>query len=60
MGAFAHDMGEGGISRYNRENGGDLILFVGNRWEFMVMCEAMLGTQIVPDFLVLAWGRWRR
>jgi len=29
MGGFAHDTGEGGISRYHREGGGDLIYEVG-------------------------------
>ena len=30
MGGFAHDTGEGGISRYHREGGGDLIYQVGS------------------------------
>ncbi len=30
MGGFAHDTGEGGISRYHREGGGDLIYEVGS------------------------------
>jgi glutamate synthase domain-containing protein 2 len=30
MGGFAHDTGEGGISRYHRENGGDLIWEIGS------------------------------
>ena len=30
MGGFAHDTGEGGISPYHRENGGDLIWEVGS------------------------------
>lgn len=30
MGGFAHDTGEGGISRYHREGGGDLIFEVGS------------------------------
>lgn len=30
MGNFAHDTGEGGISRYHREGGGDLIFEVGS------------------------------
>jgi glutamate synthase domain-containing protein 2 len=29
-GGFAHDTGEGGVSRYHRENGGDLIWEVGS------------------------------
>lgn len=29
MGGFAHDTGEGGISRYHREGGGDLIFEIG-------------------------------
>ncbi|MCL7408273.1 FMN-binding glutamate synthase family protein [Marivivens donghaensis] len=29
MGGFAHDTGEGGISRYHREGGGDLIYEIG-------------------------------
>ena len=29
QGGFAHDTGEGGISRYHRENGGDLIWQIG-------------------------------
>jgi len=29
-GGFAHDTGEGGISRYHRENGGDLVWEVGS------------------------------
>ncbi|AXI49667.1 MAG: FMN-binding glutamate synthase family protein [Sulfitobacter sp.] len=30
MGQFAHDTGEGGISRYHREGGGDLIYEIGS------------------------------
>lgn len=30
MGGFAHDTGEGGISRYHREGGGDLIYEIGS------------------------------
>jgi glutamate synthase domain-containing protein 2 len=30
MGGFAHDTGEGGISRYHRENGGDIIWEIGS------------------------------
>ncbi len=30
MGKFAHDTGEGGLSRYHRENGGDLIWEIGS------------------------------
>jgi glutamate synthase domain-containing protein 2 len=30
MGRFAHDTGEGGISRYHREGGGDLIYEIGS------------------------------
>jgi glutamate synthase domain-containing protein 2 len=30
MGNFAHDTGEGGLSRYHRENGGDLIWEIGS------------------------------
>jgi glutamate synthase domain-containing protein 2 len=30
LGAFAHDTGEGGISRYHREHGGDLIWEIGS------------------------------
>jgi glutamate synthase domain-containing protein 2 len=30
MGNFAHDTGEGGMSRYHRENGGDLIWEIGS------------------------------
>ncbi|WP_291551872.1 FMN-binding glutamate synthase family protein [Comamonas sp. SCN 65-56] len=30
MGDFAHDTGEGGISRYHRQNGGDLIWEIGS------------------------------
>ncbi len=30
MGGFAHDTGEGSISRYHRENGGDLIWEIGS------------------------------
>ena len=30
MGGFAHDTGEGGISRYHRQNGGDLIWEIGS------------------------------
>ncbi|GMQ95729.1 MAG: FMN-binding glutamate synthase family protein [Gammaproteobacteria bacterium] len=30
MGSFAHDTGEGGLSRYHRENGGDLIWEIGS------------------------------
>jgi len=30
MGGFAHDTGEGGISRYHREGGGDLIWEIGS------------------------------
>jgi hypothetical protein len=30
MGGFAHDTGEGGISRYHREHGGDLIWEIGS------------------------------
>jgi glutamate synthase domain-containing protein 2 len=30
MGGFAHDTGEGGISRYHREGGGDIIYEVGS------------------------------
>jgi len=30
MGGFAHDTGEGGISRYHRESGGDLIYELGS------------------------------
>ncbi|MGB5863005.1 MAG: FMN-binding glutamate synthase family protein [Sulfitobacter sp.] len=30
MGKFAHDTGEGGISRYHREGGGDLIYEIGS------------------------------
>ena len=30
IGGFAHDTGEGGISRYHREGGGDLIYEVGS------------------------------
>jgi glutamate synthase domain-containing protein 2 len=29
-GAFAHDTGEGGYSRYHRENGGDIIWEIGS------------------------------
>ncbi|MEO1790479.1 MAG: glutamate synthase-related protein, partial [Pseudomonadota bacterium] len=29
MGGFAHDTGEGGVSRYHREGGGDLIYEIG-------------------------------
>jgi glutamate synthase domain-containing protein 2 len=29
-GGFAHDTGEGGISRYHREGGGDLIWEIGS------------------------------
>jgi glutamate synthase domain-containing protein 2 len=30
MGGFAHDTGEGGVSRYHREGGGDLIYEIGS------------------------------
>ena len=30
QGGFAHDTGEGGVSRYHRENGGDLIWEIGS------------------------------
>ena len=30
LGGFAHDTGEGGISRYHREPGGDLIWEIGS------------------------------
>ena len=30
LGGFAHDTGEGGISRYHREHGGDLIWQIGS------------------------------
>ena len=30
LGGFAHDTGEGGVSRYHRENGGDLIWEIGS------------------------------
>lgn len=30
IGGFAHDTGEGGISRYHRENGGDIIWEIGS------------------------------
>jgi glutamate synthase domain-containing protein 2 len=30
MGGFAHDTGEGGLSRYHRENGGDIIWEIGS------------------------------
>jgi glutamate synthase domain-containing protein 2 len=30
LGGFAHDTGEGGISRYHREFGGDLIWEIGS------------------------------
>jgi len=30
MGGFAHDTGEGGISKYHKEGGGDLIYEVGS------------------------------
>ena len=30
IGNFAHDTGEGGVSRYHREGGGDLIYEVGS------------------------------
>jgi glutamate synthase domain-containing protein 2 len=30
MGGFAHDTGEGGFSRYHRENGGDIIWEIGS------------------------------
>ena len=30
LGGFAHDTGEGGVSRYHREHGGDLIFEVGS------------------------------
>jgi glutamate synthase domain-containing protein 2 len=30
LGGFAHDTGEGGVSRYHRENGGDIIWEIGS------------------------------
>ncbi len=30
LGGFAHDTGEGGVSPYHRENGGDLIWEIGS------------------------------
>ncbi|WP_457825771.1 glutamate synthase-related protein, partial [Staphylococcus aureus] len=30
IGGFAHDTGEGGVSSYHRENGGDLIWEIGS------------------------------
>lgn len=41
MGGFAHDTGEGGISRYHRENGGDLIYQVASGY---FGCRAADGT----------------
>ncbi len=30
LGSFAHDTGEGGLSRYHRQNGGDIIWEIGS------------------------------
>lgn len=45
MGQFAHDTGEGGISRYHREGGGDLIYEIGSGY-FGCRTE---GGQFDPD-----------
>ncbi|MFN8017156.1 MAG: FMN-binding glutamate synthase family protein [Acidimicrobiales bacterium] len=48
LGGFAHDTGEGGISRYHREHGGDLIWQVGTGY---FGCRAPDGT-FDPDLFV--------
>ncbi|MFC2967647.1 FMN-binding glutamate synthase family protein [Acidimangrovimonas pyrenivorans] len=45
MGGFAHDTGEGGISRYHRQGGGDLIYEIGSGY---FGCRAPDGT-FCPD-----------
>ncbi|MBW8838017.1 MAG: FMN-binding glutamate synthase family protein [Burkholderia sp.] len=67
-GNFAHDTGEGSMSKYHREHGGDIIweiasgsggkptgfkLCIGHPWEFFGIAKAMLETGILPDFIVV-------
>lgn len=51
IGGFAHDTGEGGISRYHREGGGDLIYEVGSGY---FGCRNDDGTFSAPKFEKLA------
>ena len=56
MGDFAHDTGEGGISRYHREHGGDMIWEIGTGY---FGCRNADGSFEPEQFAAQARGRRR-